>query len=89
MVLEQVQPVCVAEQKFLNSFFHFGRSESIAEQFDEVEDERDFLDSFRGVKSSDTRIITSSGAQHFLNQLFAALLPELEEFIVFGERLDS
>ena len=34
-VLEQLQPVCVAEQKFLTSFFHFEKP-SIEEESSQV-----------------------------------------------------
>ena len=81
MVLEQIQPVCVAEQKFLNSFFHFEKSGRISRQVDKVLSDED--DDEPEVTSGDV------GSQNLLNQLFAALLPELEEFIQFGEKQDS
>ena len=96
-ILEQIQPVCVAEQKFLNSFFHFERFEHI----ESVSDEREIVESdmFPADEADGSRrtqdvsddIISCGnvGSQNLLNQLFASLLPELEEFIDFGERQDS
>lgn len=87
MVLEQIQPVCVAEQKFLNSFFHFEKSENFAAEIDNSPtDEEDGLSTRKPLQD----IVSGDfGSQNLLNQLFAALLPEIEEFIDFGEKQDS
>lgn len=89
--------MCVAEQKFLNSFFHFERIESVADPEDmeegETADEEE-ADGFPKVKKvhepfEDVIGTIDVGSQNLLNQLFAALLPEIEEFIDFGDRHDS
>lgn len=85
MVLEQIQPVCVAEQKFLNSFFHFERNDSLGDEMDTV----DGVFKGRSSRSPEERISVGSGAQHLLNKLFSTLLQEIEDFIAFGERQDS
>lgn len=87
LVLEQIQPVCVAEQKFLNAFFHFEKSENLVVVTDASsatvsDDESD-------IKPLPEIICGDTGSQHLLNQLFSALLPEVEEFIDFGEKQDS
>ena len=95
MVLEQIQPVCVAEQKFLNSFFHFERSENIPEDRNEedlfLDDETDdgFSKATKPKECFEETATVDVGSQNLLNQLFSALLPEIEEFIDFGERQDS
>lgn len=90
-ILEQIQPVCVAEQKFLNSFFHFERIETVSDEREIVESDMFSADEADGSRrmqdiSEDSGNV---GSQNLLNQLFASLLPELEEFIDFGERQDS
>ncbi len=96
LVLEQIQPVCVAEQKFLNSFFHFERTESVPDKGKSEDDLflDDEVDGFSKAEklrelSEDKAISGDVGSQNLLNQLFSALLPEIEEFIDFGERQDS
>jgi hypothetical protein len=85
----------VAEQKFLNSFFHFERHERVAEDIEQGETPDDEeADGFPKVKKSheeaeDVISGTETGPQYLLNQLFAALLPEIEDFIDFGDRHDS
>ena len=94
--MEQIQPVCVAEQKFLNSFFHFERSEVLPEQGrgeDDffLDDEVDGFSKPEKLKELSEESISGGdvGSHNLLNQLFSALLPEIEEFIDFGERQDS
>ena len=95
LVLEQIQPVCVAEQKFLNSFFHFERLESVPENADEggsLDDEEiDGLSRARKSQEQPEDVMSScdTGSQNLLNQLFSSLLPEIEEFIDFGDRHDG
>ena len=74
--------MCVAEQKFLNSFFNFERSEKNREM-------ENVRESTRLLESSDEKSDINMGTQHLLSQLFADLLPEIEEFINFGEKQDS
>lgn len=86
--------MCVAEQKFLNSFFHFERIERVSDEREIVESDMfcaDEADGLRRMQDVSEDIIScgNMGSQNLLNQLFAALLPELEEFIDFGERQDS
>ena len=88
--------MCVAEQKFLNAFFHFERSESIPEEGkseDDLFQQDDEVDGFSRTKPKDPSEGSIAkgdvGSQSLLNQLFSALLPEIEEFIDFGERQDS
>lgn len=86
--------MCVAEQKFLNSFFHFERIESLPEDVEGVEGLADETDGFPKTKTvceqlEDVTGVGDVGSQNLLNQLFAALLPEIEEFIDFGDRHDS
>ena len=85
--------MCVAEQKFLNSFFHFERTEGILEESEDVEassaDEADGVTKEDKVLKSSEDVYSDMGSQNLLNQLFAALLPEIEEFIDFGERQDN
>lgn len=81
--------MCVAEQKFLNSFFHFERIECVPEEKEEVETPiEDDTDGFPKAKKVQ-EISEDVGSQNLLNQLFAALLPEIEDFIDFGDRHDS
>ena len=94
LVLEQIQPVCVAEQKFLNSFFHFERIEPVLEESkehpDDYDEEMDGSAKKVPNRPSDTVVGASDvGSHNLLNQLFAALLPEIEDFIDFGDRHDS
>lgn len=81
--------MCLAEQKFLNSFFHFERIEPVLEDSeehpDDCDEERD-----ESAKTADNVVSSCDvGSQNLLNQLFAALLPEIEDFIDFGDRHDS
>ena len=85
-MLDQIQPVCVAERKFLNSFFHFERTEN---QINEVDDEVDGLFSAKKVDPMPSKVSTDTAVSCLLNQLFGSLLRELEDFIDFSERLDS
>lgn len=95
MVLDQIQPVCVSERKFLNSFFHFERSENMICGIDEGSDVADEVDGlFSGKKLEPvgpvvSKLSTDTAASGMLNQLFGSLLRELEEFIDFAERLDN
>jgi hypothetical protein len=97
-VLEQLQPVCVAEQKFLTSFFHFQKPEVVTREEEEEEegergeeeDDTDFP--FRQRQSPQVMHDSHSvggGLQGLLSQLFQTLLPEIEGLILFGEKLDS
>ena len=86
-MLEQIQPVCVAEQKFLNSFFHFEKSENLVVV--KGTSSRTGYDEEGDIKPLQENICGDAGSQNLLNQLFAALLPEIEEFIDFGEKQDS
>ncbi len=93
MVLEQIQPVCVAEQKFLNSFFHFERIEGVPEEIEEADtffmDKADeYPKKSQASSGSGDAGGTDVGSHNLLNQLFAALLHEIEDFIDFGERQD-
>ena len=83
--LEQIQPVCVAEQKFLNSFFHFERAEVVSDgaETDEESGSSKAKNATLVNRGSDT------GSQNLLDQLFSALLQEIEYFIDFGEKQDS
>ena len=88
LVLEQIQPVCVAEQKFLNSFFHFERNEGLSDEGDNLFPDNE-IDGLSKAETSENVLGGNVGSQNLLNQLFASLLPEIEEFIDFGERQDS
>ncbi len=79
-LLEQLQPVCVSEQKFLTSFFHFAKpcnSESA------LEEEEDGID---GISREDSEV---SGVHVVLGQLLELLLPEIEAFIAHGDKIDN
>ena len=104
MVLDQIQPICVAERKFLNSFFHFERGENAVDLMDETgeedgelreEDGEEVLDDVDGLHwGKKTEHVTCAvpgdvDGPIMLNQLFGSLLRELEEFIDFAEKLDS
>lgn len=80
-VLEQLQPVCVSEQKFLTSFFHFEKPVVMSDE-DETNDALD------GMLNDDNDWGMDS-VQGMLGQLLGLLLPEIEAFITFGERLDN
>ena len=79
--------MCVAEQKFLNAFFHFERLEGVLEAAEDTDE----VDGFTKARKLHETFATSSdvGSHSLLNQLFASLLPEIEDFIDFGERQDS
>lgn len=93
-VLEQLQPVCVSEQKFLTSFFHFAKpscpSPADEDPLETVEDETEGVDG-KGIVPilEDDSAVGFDGVQGVLGQLLGILLPEIEKFIAHGERLDS
>jgi len=105
MILDQIQPICVAERKFINAFFHFERrddgireieegidSEKEFEELDKHQEGEDIVDGLRFGRRREEVIQDVSGdidGPMMLNQLFGSLLRELEEFIDFAERLDS
>lgn len=89
MVLDQIQPVCVGERKFLNSFFHFERIENRMEELDEGNEDVDGFFSAKKLEPMLLKLSTDTAASTLLNQLFGSLLRELEDFIDFAERLDS
>ena len=96
LVLEQLQPVCVSEQKFLVSFFHFDKDHRLMDADDldhygevdedgkEETDGRPSLSSYRA--SPDP---SQEGVENVLVQLFTVLLSEIEGLIQFGERKDG
>lgn len=94
-LLEQLQPVCVSEQKFLTSFFHFPKPNSSMPPDDD--DPMDILDSETEAVDGrrvapvpeDDDFVGFGGVQSVLGQLLGILLPEIETFIAHGERLDS
>ncbi len=101
VVLDQIQPICVAERKFLNTFFHFERVENRSELLEENDEELDKgseladeedVDGLR-LSRKKVEIIQKSSEDMdgpiMLNQLFGSLLRELEEFVDFAEKLDS
>lgn len=53
------------------------------------EEEADGFLKAKKMQSEDVIGTSDVGSQNLLNQLFAALLPEIEEFIDFGDRHDS
>ena len=89
--------MCVAEQKFLNSFFHFERNDSLQAEQSKSEEDIFLEDEVDGFSKPEKRKELSEGSigggdigsHNLLNQLFSGLLPEVEEFIDFGERQDS
>ena len=85
-VLEQLQPVCVSEQKFLTSFFHFAKPESGS--MEDVGVEETDEGGVEGVMVDESDM-GSDGVQGVLGQLLGILLPEIETFINFGERIDG
>ena len=86
-VLEQLQPVCVSEQKFLTSFFHFAKpSRSISLEDVGVDETDEGGVSGVIVDDSDPGF---DGVQGVLGQLLGVLLPEIESFINYGERMDG
>ena len=98
-LLDQLQPVCVSEQKFLMAFFHFSKPDSAVgvdlddDQLD-TEEAEDQVDSARNQRASsepmDPGLSAAQGdVYNVLGQLFSHLLPEIESFISFGEKLDS
>lgn len=80
------------------SFFHFAKPDSIgddgvpgADIMDEADDQ---VDSARNQRASsepmDPGLSAAQGdVYNVLGQLFSLLLPEIESFITFGEKLDS
>ena len=101
LLLDQLQPVCVSEQKFLMSFFHFAKPEGGGDgagegmgHADIGEEAEDQVDSARNQRASsepmDPGLSAAQGdVYNVLGQLFSLLLPEIESFITFGEKLDS
>ena len=93
-VLEQLQPVCVSEQKFLTSFFHFAKPSCPTppdeDPLEAVDDDSEGVDG-RGIVPilEDDSAVCFNGVQGVLGQLLGILLPEIEAFIAHGERLDS
>ncbi|XP_064407161.1 exocyst complex component 1-like [Halichondria panicea] len=83
-VLEQLQPVCVSEQKFLTSFFHFAKRTASFVEDDDINE----VDGLDGPLRDDSDL-GLDGVQGVLGQLLAILLPEIEAFIAHGERMDS
>ena len=98
-LLDQLQPVCVSEQKFLMAFFHFSKPASqVGDAFEDEAtdhaDEMEEVDSARNQRASsepmDPGLSAAQGdVYNVLGQLFSLLLPEIESFITFGEKLDS
>ena len=100
-LLDQLQPVCVSEQKFLTAFFHFIKpSTELGEDPDDTDgkshadDELEDVDSARNQRASsepmDPGLSAAEGDVYtVLGQLFSLLLPEIESFITFGEKVDS
>ena len=104
LLLDQLQPVCVSEQKFLMAFFHFAKPEgdtsngldrvdggARTEDVDELEEEVDSAHSHRASSEPmDPGLSAAEGdVYNVLGQLFSLLLPEIESFISFGEKLDN
>ena len=83
-VLEQLQPVCVSEQKFLTSFFHFAKQTASFVEDDDVNE----VDGLMGPLRDDSDL-GLDGVQGVLGQLLGILLPEIEAFVAHGERMDS
>ena len=85
------------------SFFHFAKPDSTGEEdIDPVDselpmapdDSNDQVDSARNQRASsepmDPGLSAAQGdVYNVLGQLFSLLLPEIESFITFGEKLDS
>ena len=86
-VLEQLQPVCVSEQKFLTSVFHFAKPSHSISLEDVGADETD--ESGVGGVIVDDSDPGFDGVQGVLGQLLGILLPEIESFINYGERMDG
>ena len=104
LLLDQLQPVCVSEQKFLTAFFHFPKPASedeldlggvaVRPVFDERDESEDQVDSARNQRASsepmDPGLSAAQGDVYtVLGQLFSILLQEVEAFITFGEKLDN
>ena len=93
--------MCVSEQKFLMSFFHFAKPDSTGgddgqgtDRVDIGDEADDQVDSGRDQRASsepmDPGLSAAQGdVYNVLGQLFSLLLPEIESFITFGEKLDS
>jgi hypothetical protein len=84
------------------SFFHFSKPDSAGgedfgqgmEHADIGEEGDDHVDSARNQRASsepmDPGLSAAQGdVYNILGQLFSLLLPEIESFITFGEKLDS
>ena len=56
---------------------------------DDSDDVDGLLKATRRHEYPEEKLGPDAGAQHLLNQLFFALLPEIEELIDFGEKHDS
>lgn len=84
-LLEQLQPVCVSEQKFLTSFFRFAKPVS-SESLQDEDEEEEGVDGLDSLMREDT---AQSGVHSVLGQLLGTLLPEIEAFIAHGERMDN
>ncbi len=84
-LLEQLQPVCVSEQKFLTSFFHFAKP-TVNEIIVEEEEPEDDIDAIESVLREDSML---SGVHSILAQLLGILLQEIEAFIAHGDRIDN
>ena len=103
--MDQLQPVCVSEQKFLMAFFHFSKPPPLdsGEPLDHVDaqdhtyfgdESGEDIDSARNQRASsepmDPGLSAAQGdVYNVLGQLFSILLPEIENFIAFGEKVDS
>lgn len=85
----------------MTAFFHFLKPDSVVgddvqgtDQVDVGDDGDDHIDSARNQRASsepmDPGLSAAQGdVYNVLGQLFSLLLPEIENFITFGEKLDS
>lgn len=109
LLLDQLQPVCVSEQKFLMAFFHFSKPppppDEDSDHLDQIDSQdhtyfggdesgEDGVDSARNQRASsepmDPGLSAAQGDVYtVLGQLFSILLPEIENFIAFGEKVNS
>ncbi|XP_065898319.1 exocyst complex component 1-like isoform X2 [Dysidea avara] len=98
-LIEDIEPVCIAEEKFCSEFFHFPEVEQqqleVTSQ-DEQEEavDGDVVDGGDGNSKQILRIVDTScfmgpELKSTLSQLFETLLAEVEGFISFSVSIDS
>eukprot|EP00731_Ephydatia_muelleri_P010913 Em0005g1499a len=90
LMLTHIEPVCLAEQKFCNAFFHFPRSEQTSQMDDSADgDGIEEEDSDMAVKKPVVLVVNESLLPRTLEQLFATLLGEMESLVNLGDKLDG